>query len=258
MQNNAAVLFDMDGTLIDSSKKLQSDVSLAFELLGEKYDSEECRQAGGDWVKYLIDKKTQRMIAEHERELTGEEKEKLTADFWNAFNERPTWTQSIKEGVVKIFSETLEVLDQLKKEGYKLILVSRSEEKETMEKVNGFGLGAYFSKPYLVPPKKSRAQRSRTKTLGYMQAVDREGLSAEFLLAAQQLEVPARLFVVGDREEDVFAGAALKRWASRDNKYQNLEVVSILVDRKGKEKSRFANAVVPNLNVALEVIQNYD
>ena len=141
-----------------------------------------------------------------------------------------------------------------------MVLVSRSEEKETMEKINGFGFQKYFTKPYLVSPKKIIDTRSKTKTLGYIQAIDQEGLLAEFLTVMQNSGTPeqvARLFILGDREEDVWAGNALKRMASRDPTYTNSEIITILVNRQGTPQKTRANCIVRDLNEAYNIIISY-
>ncbi len=233
-----AVIFDMDGTLINSADKLATDVKDALIRLGTNISLEEAKFAK-DWVS---------LAKSH-----GYSEQ----DFWSSFNKRDTWTESIRKGIATIFSETFQVLDSLQRENYRLVLVSRSEEKETMEKINGFGFNKYFKKPYLVAPKRLREKRSLTKTFGYLQAIDQEGLAAEFLAAVQTLEQPARLYVVGDREEDVWAGQALKRWIAKDPKYQKAEIITILVDRDGLNSKTRSDYVVRNLNQALDVIRSY-
>lgn len=233
-----AVIFDMDRTLVDSNLKLGSDVKDTLARLGTSISLEEAK-ASKDWVG---------LAAKH-----GHSKD----EFWNSFNQRDTWTQSIQKGIATIFPETFQVLDTLQRDNYRLVLVSRSEEKETMEKVNGFGFGKYFKKPYLVAPRKLREQRSLTKTFGYLQAIDQEGLVSEFLAAAQTLQQPARLYIIGDSEEDVWAGQALKKWISKDPKYQKSEIITILVDRQAKNPKTRADYVVRDLNQALDVIKSY-
>lgn len=241
-------IFDMDETLIDSYTKLDADITRAFALCGETLTARELFLAHQNWEAYMVEKKCKGRIC------SEEEVARIKAQFWVAFNQRPTWAADIKTGVAKLFPETLKVLEQLKAKGYRLLLVSRSEKKETYEKVEGFGLGNYFTGVYVVPVRKERGQRSITKTYGYLQAIDQERLTGLFLAAATGTGEEATLFCIGDRPEDVFAGVALRRWAKRQ--YSKASVITILIDRKGRySQERHADAIVKNLQQAMRIME---
>ena len=238
MNTIEAIIYDMDNTLINSRIKLGWDVKNAFARLGTTITLEEA-QTTKNW---------EALATTHGHTL---------AEFWSSFNKRETWKESIQQGTATIFPETIPILKTLQEKEYRLVLVSRSEEKETMEKVQGFGLQTFFKKPYLVAPKRIRETRSKTKTIGYMNALDQEGIAAELITATQTIPIPTTIFIVGDSEEDVWAGEALRRWTKTHPPYSQTTIITILVDRQGRKQTTRAQYTVQDLKVAYEVIKTY-
>ena len=242
-----AVIFDMDGTLIDSEAKLTIDLAQVFTTIGVPFDAAELASSR-DWEAYVVKMGCPKPCS---KDAANE----IIAKFWAAFKNRKTWAQSIKEGVVKQFPETAKVLSTLKEKGYKLLLVSRSGQKETQEKVDGFEFKSFFDGFVVVPTEKGRDLKFQTKSLGYLDALNKAGLAAAFQ-ASTQASGANILYCVGDRPEDVFAGVAVRRWAARKDEFKNVKVVTILVDRKGRyPNEKRADIIVKNLTEAMGVIE---
>ncbi len=115
INQNKLVIFDLDGTLIDSEKKLEADVIGAMARLGTIITPEETHQ---NWYE---------LAAKY-----GFSQEQ----FDKALDKRKTWEQSLREGEVKIFPETHNTLSYLKDNGVRMVLLSKSTPKYTKAKLN--------------------------------------------------------------------------------------------------------------------------
>ncbi len=175
-QNKGLVaVFDMDNTLIDSGKKLESDVANAMSRLGITISSEEARAK--DWYgmaeKYGVS-----------REQFGE-----------SFGKRKTWTQSLRDGEAPIFPETYETLDILQSKGIRLGLLTKSDPAYTKEKIDYFNLERYFGDRIAITPVSEKNK-------------NREALELMRRLSPETL---ARAYFVGDRPEDVLVTEPVER-----------------------------------------------
>ena len=130
-----ALLFDFDGTLLNSGDKVPLDVQAAFEMLGTQLPLEEAG-ASKNW------------------EATAAKYGYSKDQFWHAFKRaRESWAESLKKGKAQLYEDAKPALDRLVADGYiNLALVTRSVPEETMVKVLELGLGDYFSAIKVTPP----------------------------------------------------------------------------------------------------------
>jgi len=142
-KNNGKIgaIFDLDGTLIDSTDKLNLDVSNACKKIGIKIEPYEIK--GRDWHELV--------------ESYGKSKD----DFNKALDEREPWAESLKKGRVSIFQDAIPCLNYLKNQGVRLSLLSKSIPKYTNLKVDYFNLKQYFENivvtPFDAPSKRKEA-----------------------------------------------------------------------------------------------------
>lgn len=136
MENIAAV-FDMDGTLVNSEKKIRLDVAEAMKSLGVRISPEEI---AGNWYdlaqRYGIDNEV----------------------FDREFEKRKSWEDSLRDGEVSLFSDTLNCLDTLQDHGITLAILTRSNPEYTHAKINYFGLERYFKDRVAITPVKSKGE----------------------------------------------------------------------------------------------------
>jgi phosphoglycolate phosphatase-like HAD superfamily hydrolase len=254
-----AVLFDLDGTLVDSEEKIKNDFVQAFAAFGEVFDKSIMRLGtarASFSADRLVELKRAKSLKEHGRDLTSDEISALRAQFIVLFERIfSDWTEAIKQKTVQLFPETIDVLEKLKKTGFKMLVVSRSTAEAARAKIVGLGLSSYFPKQYVVPIAQKRELRSRTKSFGYLEALSEEALAAGFASAANAAGTVSHLFIIGDRTEDMLAGEAIRRWAAKKPMYKNTKIVTILVNRTGASSSKYSDVAVKDLREALEVIE---
>jgi len=158
-------VFDLDNTLIDSKRKLTSEVVETFGRLGKHITPE---QAFGDWYELA--------------EKYGFSRE----EFDEAFDKRKTWGDSLKSGDVKIFPETYKTLESLNDKRIRLALLSKSIPKYTRQKLDYFGLTKYFEQIKTVHP------REPSKKQGALELIrDLDSSTIE------------KAYFIGDKEGDV-------------------------------------------------------
>lgn len=133
--NTRVAVFDMDHTLIDSKRKLQTDVAEAMRRLGVCIPVEKVE---GDWYA----------LAEN----FGLNKE----DFDRELGKRKTWKDALRDGDIPIFRDTLRCLDDLYDEGVTLALFTRSNQEYTQVKIDHFGLEKYFQDRIEITPVESK------------------------------------------------------------------------------------------------------
>ena len=124
------VIFDLDGTLIDSTPKLTADVVDAMKRCGISITPKDVK---GNWYA----------LAEN----YGITKEQFDAEL----DKRMSWQEALKRGIVKMFPETDDVLRYLQSRKVKMTLLSRSIPEYTNQKVKHFGLERYFDITRVTP-----------------------------------------------------------------------------------------------------------
>jgi len=124
MVKQKIAIFDLDGTLIDSSAKLKADVISAFHRLGYQVSPE---NIGENWYDLA-----------RSRGITREA-------FDEEFDKRKTWAASLRDGEVAVFADTKSSLEKIAKAGITMALLSKSLPKYTDTKLDFFGLRKYFT-----------------------------------------------------------------------------------------------------------------
>jgi len=168
------VIFDLDGTLIDSEDKLKADFIGAMTRLGIKISSEEANQ---EWYK-VTDKH-------------GISKK----NFNKSFNQRKTWKQSLEEKEVSIFPETKQSLEELADNEVRMALLSKSTPKYTYAKLEHFDLKKYFEIIRTVHPEEQSKEKEALK----------------IALDTNSKQPVSKFYFIGDREEDITVYKELKR-----------------------------------------------
>ena len=123
--NKKVAIFDIDGTLINSKQKLNSDVKRAFYNLGYNLANEDIENSK-NWYE----------LAEQygiTRELFDKE-----------FNKRKTWEQSLKNGEALFFEDSISCIERLYSEGVILGVLTKSTLKYTNQKLDFHKLRKYF------------------------------------------------------------------------------------------------------------------
>ena len=164
MTQNEVAVFDMDGTLIDSMKKMKRDVINAMQRLGHLVKPEEV-------VGNFYD-----LAAKY-----GYNRQQFDAEF----DKRKSWEQALRDGDAPIFEDTIPCLEQLKERGIRMVILSKSLPRYTQAKIDHFNLGQYFERSVVVNP------GVRTKKHGAIYLVSE--------MLPQQIE---RIYFIGDRLED--------------------------------------------------------
>ncbi len=160
-------IFDMDNTLMDSQRKIGADVANAMRRLGFEISPEEARTK--DWygmaAKYGVSK----------------------GQFGKSFEQRKSWTESLRDGEAQIFPETYETLDRLLSQGVRLGLLTKSDSKYTQEKIDYLGFQRYFGDRIAITPVSEKNK-------------DREAIELMRRLSSDYI---SRAYFIGDKPEDV-------------------------------------------------------
>ncbi len=210
-KQKGVAIFDVDGTLIDSGKKLANDTIQAFSRLGYSITPEE---AGIDW-----------------RELTQKYQIPFE-EFDRALSQRKSWQDSLKDGEVTLFPETIRVLNELTERGIRLGILSLSIPKYTEAKLGYFNLIRYFEQIETVSP-----FSGKSKDKGAIDLIRR--------LNPKTLE---RADFIGDRSGDVVCEQAVKRAFSD----YNLTTRGIYINRKGQKLDGYTS--IQNLEEILKLV----
>ena len=171
-------IFDLDGTLIDSKKKLRMDVYTALRRRGFN-------------VSYAETDMNWSMIAA---------KYGLTMkNFLDILDPRKSWEDSIRDKEVKIFPETHEVLSKLRKRRIRLGLLTKSLEEYTNVKLDSFDLAKYFEQVVTVPMEASY-----------------DPFAIELVKRLDPSTINTAYFI-GDREEEIYVEKAVRMKFSNFN-----------------------------------------
>jgi phosphoglycolate phosphatase len=128
-----AVVFDLDGTLIDSAADIAYALNRALELRKlPPFSVEEVTEMIGGGVPKLVE----RAVMAHG--VTDVELLPLAADFIQYYRDNLTVRTTLYDGAV-------EVLAQLKGEGRRLGLCTNKQHDLTVETLNQLGIAKYFS-----------------------------------------------------------------------------------------------------------------
>lgn len=182
-EHTKAILFDLDGTLIDSAPDLRLAVDLMLDELGYPLVGEERVRAWvGNGAQRLVKRAlTGRMDGEPERELF----ERAMARFFALYAEHLTDRTTLYPGVT-------DALGRLASADYALAIVTNKPERFTLPLLDSMGLSDYFS----VVVSGDTLSRKKPDPAPLLYATGR--LDCE----------PGRAVMVGDSLNDVAAGRA--------------------------------------------------
>jgi len=169
-----AIIFDLDGTLIDSTQKLANDTFKAFKNLGYQISKKE---SYANWKTLL-----QRYNISWEK-------------FSKELNYRKSWEDSLKDGEVMLFPETIKILKDLYNKNISLRILSLSTPKYTKTKLNHFDLLKYFTQIETINPSKDE-----NKKQGAINIINR--------LNSDNLK---KIYFIGDKPQDVKCEKAVKK-----------------------------------------------
>ena len=99
------IVFDLDNTIIDSKGKLDRDLIKTFNRLGYSLSEKDLKK---DWHEIISSYGISKNV------------------FNKEFAKRKSWEDSIKNGEVKLFPDTVYALEKLKKKGHQILLLSTS------------------------------------------------------------------------------------------------------------------------------------
>lgn len=171
--NKEYILFDLDGTLTDSSPGIINSLMYAFEKLDFKIgDKEELRAFIGP---PLIDMMMEKYGFSHEKATLGL---KLYREY---FKDKGIFENSVYEGIPKM-------LYDLQKRGYKLILATSKPEEFAKLIMEHFELAKYFY--FIGGSDMGETRNSKSAVI-------------EYVMANCGITEPNKCIMVGDREHDV-------------------------------------------------------
>lgn len=173
MPDQIALIFDLDGTLIDSAPDIHATANKVFEAKGlQPFPQELVRNCIGNGVGVLVS----RLLAERGVDGDGPLHAEMVRDFINIYEEAYDLT-SLYPGVT-------EALDDLRAVGHPLGICTNKPERPARAALAHFGMDRYFS-----------------VVIGGDSLAVRKPHPAPLLAALRGLQVPRALFV-GDSEVD--------------------------------------------------------
>ena len=101
------IVFDLDNTIIDSKGKLDRDLIKTFNRLGYSLSEKDLKK---DWHEIISSYGISKNV------------------FNKEFAKRKSWEDSIKNGEVKLFPDTVYALEKLKKKGHQILLLSHQRQ----------------------------------------------------------------------------------------------------------------------------------
>jgi phosphoglycolate phosphatase len=179
----AAVVFDLDGTLVDTAADLQAHVNVVLGELGRaELELADVRLLVGDGARTLL----RRGLEASGGVLAGVDLDRLYARFLERYTADPARRSTVHEGVI-------EVLERLRAQGLRLGVCTNKPQAPTERLLAALGLERFFQAIVggdAVPAKKPDA--------GHLSAV-----------LARLGAAPARAVMVGDSNHDLLAARAL-------------------------------------------------
>jgi phosphoglycolate phosphatase len=170
-----AVIFDLDGTLVDSANGILTSFAGAFQICGRKTEREINDEVIGPPLSTTL------------RILSGSEDEEVIEPLKAAFMDYYDKT-GYKE--TKVYDGVTEMLRRLKQSTLPIFIATNKRKIPTDKIVSKLNWGAYFEAVYaldsLQPPASTK------------------GVLIKHILLTHQLQ-PSRTIYVGDREDDSVA-----------------------------------------------------
>ncbi len=174
------VLFDMDGTLLDSLPGIAYSVQAAFDAAGLPERAYDLRQLIGPPIRTILS----RAAETHDPALLDTLERHFRASY-----DSEGWRQSV------CFPDALEVLQAMKKSGHRLFIVTNKPRHSSTMAIEAEGIAPFFERIYtrdsIDPPYATKADMLHA------------------LLTDQRLS-PQECVMVGDTMEDAGAAAMHK------------------------------------------------
>jgi|SRR3989344_2476425 len=178
--SNKMIILDLDGTLIDSDKRIAREVKETFRNLGVILsDSQVNVDAKRD--KYALANRY------------GFNKEQLDQSYRDIVGNLGTLDEALQSGEIEFFQDTVEVLDSLRRSRVELGLLTRASKRpDAQKKIQYFNLREYFGDKIAI------VSGEETKYGGAQKLVGLVNRSID------------KVYCVGDRAEDVLISEPLR------------------------------------------------
>lgn len=173
MKKYEAVIFDLDGTLLDTLEDLRDSVNFVMRKYSfPEHTLEETRQAVGNGIKKLME----RSVPE------GTEEKVLEAAFADF---KAHYEENCKQKT-KPYAGIAELLEKLKKDGYKLAVVS-NKNHEAVQEMIPYYFGSVFD-----------------AAVGAVEGMEKKPAPDTAFYALKQIGIPAeKALYIGDSQVDV-------------------------------------------------------
>lgn len=214
--NGIVVIFDIDGTILNTMPKMRADINGAFSRLGHIVTDDQISAQKG-WYGLATQLGISNEAYDHE------------------FDKRKSWEQSLRDGEAPLFEDALPCLEALLSGGATLAALTKSLPEYTQAKLDYHHLNRYFGDRVAVTDIKSPSK------------------SVEALSLVRQIGIPSiqKAYFIGDRTEDVTVSAEVyqKLYVPSNGVYINRE-------RKLIPQEVSLYPVITSLNELLGVIAN--
>lgn len=195
-QKRKLAVFDIDGTLLDSGKKLEIDAISAFARLGRAVTTDDLR--AHTWYELAA--------------IHG-----ITRDEFDAsMDKRKSWEQSLRDGEAPLFDDAIPCLETLAKAGVALAVLTKSNVEYTDAKLKFHNLARYFGDRVAVAHVTSKSKDA--EAIGLVKRIGPTFVS--------------RAYFIGDRKEDVSVSEAVGREFGLDSEgiYLNRNDLAVPVE----------------------------